>query len=95
MISQKISKALLLLDRERFDEAKAVLHSALEDSGRSVDEENTLRALCILGELLFNEERDDEARPLLERVASAVRDDDLLDYEIGRAIELLDEIDHG
>lgn len=89
VIHSTISKALLLLDRGKTSEAEASLRTALRELGSVKDDANIIRAACILGELLYTEGRDEEARPFLERAASSVRDDDVLDYEIKRAAELL------
>jgi tetratricopeptide (TPR) repeat protein len=85
-------KALMLLDRERFEEAEALLIAAINLSEAEGEEVTLGGALCCLGELLYQQDRDDEAIPLLKRVASIERDDDFLNHEIKQASDILQEI---
>jgi hypothetical protein len=85
-------KALLLLDRGESGRGEELLRNALGLAEQQRDGLTLVRALCCLGELLHDLGRDPDALPLLERVSAVEREDDLLDYEVNRAKELLAEI---
>jgi tetratricopeptide (TPR) repeat protein len=84
-------KALFLLDRGQYPRGEVLLRQSLSLLGEEGKDVERYRAICALGELLYELERHDEAIPLLLQVASLVRGqfDDLLDYEIERARMLL------
>jgi hypothetical protein len=88
-------KALLILDRGQTNRGEELLRAALQQAEEEGDDLTHGRALCCLGELLHELGRDAEAQPLLERMAAVERDDDVLDYEVQRANELLATIAAG
>lgn len=82
-------KALLLLDKNEAVRGEATLRDAIRMAAEEKDQVTEMQAMCALGDLLCELDRRDEAVPFLQRVASVSRRDDVLDYEIKRAIELL------
>ena len=88
-------KALLLLDRGQPARGEELLRASQEQAEQERDDLTLTRALCCLGDLLHELGRDAEAVPLLERVSAVQREDDLLNYEIQRAKELLAAISAG
>jgi tetratricopeptide (TPR) repeat protein len=90
--NMKFQKALLLLDRERFDEGEECLQSAILLAQDESDEITLGTAYSCLGELYFLQERIQEALPLLKKVSKIEREDDLLDHEIERSREILQKI---
>jgi hypothetical protein len=88
---QSFQKALLLLDGGDAVRGEQILREVVT----STEPERGVvyyQACCCLGDLLVMLGRNDEAVPLLERVAALEADDsldDVLDFEIQRARELL------
>jgi len=87
-----LNKALLLLDRGLMEKGEQCLRNAIIASEADNDHLTLARSLCCLGDLLALQGRAREARPYLKRVIEFSRPDDVLDYEIKRAHELLEEI---
>jgi hypothetical protein len=87
-----LNKALLLLDRGLMEKGEQCLRNAIIASETDNDDLILARSLCCLGDLLVLQGRAKEARPYLERVIEFSRPDDVLDYEIKRAHELLEGI---
>jgi tetratricopeptide (TPR) repeat protein len=87
--NMKLQKALLLLDRERFDKGEECLQSAILLAQDESDKITLATTYSCLGELYFLQERIQEALPLLERVSKIEREDDLLNHEIERSREFL------
>ena len=87
-----LNKALLLLDRGLMEKGEQCLRNAIIASEADNDDLVLARSLCCLGDLLALQGRTKEARPYLERVIEFSRPDDVLDYEIKRAHELLEAI---
>jgi hypothetical protein len=98
-------KALSQLDHDQLEKGEASLRSAITEATAELDEVTRVGATTCLGDLLFELGRLEEARPLLEAIAAFERDDEVLDWEIQRARELLeiylddededdDEVDH-
>lgn len=89
--SQALQKALIYLDKQATERAEELL----QDAGRLAESESdnvtAVQAMCVLGELWLSQGRADAALPLLTRVSTTRREDDVLDYEIGRAAELIAE----
>lgn len=85
-------KALYLLDRGRKDEAEAILRQTIVLAEQFNDEISLGQAQCCLGEVLCCQNRIEEAKPILEKVVAIKRDDDLLQFEINHARQLLEEI---
>jgi tetratricopeptide (TPR) repeat protein len=88
----KLQKALLLLDREKQTEGEECLKSAILTAEEENDEIILATASSSLGELYFLQERIEEAIPLLEKISRIEREDDLLNYEITQAREILQQI---
>lgn len=91
----QFEKALYVLDAGRLQRGEELLQDAItkaETGAPSFNDSATLiRALCVLGELYFDNSLNDDARPLLERcVALALaREDDLCEDEKRMAQETL------
>ncbi len=88
-------KALLLLDRGNVERGEECLRDAISLFQSTQNRVGLLQAQCCLGDLLVQLGREEEAIPLLKAVAEAEVDDDVVDYEIGRARELLVELAAG
>jgi tetratricopeptide (TPR) repeat protein len=95
---QLIYKAAQLLDENgNAEEAIVVLREAIALSEVAQHQLQLLRARVFLGELLFEMERHEEARPELEQVlriaANFGEDPDLIDEEVATARSLLSQLD--
>lgn len=86
-------KALLQLDRGLLEAGEKNLLKAINEAEKESDSRTLIGALCCLGDFLVSEGRDAEAVSSLRRVLAFEREDDLFDYEQGRAQELLDAMD--
>ena len=89
-------KALRLLDKGVVDRAVELLK---EINVASVEEDDTLyivKTSCVLGEYYLSENQTEVGRGYLKKVIDCSEADedirDILDYEISRAEELLNEI---
>ena len=87
--SQTFHKALLQLDRGRFDDAETSLRLAIEQADTDSDQTTWASASCCLGDLLVQTGRPADGEPILQQVAALDPDDDILGFEIRRATELL------
>ena len=84
-----LQKSLILLDHGEPARGEEFLGRAIHLAEEGHDDLTLVRALCCLGDFLHDMGRDEEATPLLKRVAAVQRDDDLLSYEVQRAKALL------
>ena len=87
----KLQKALLILDRGNLQCGEEYLREAMSLAETENDEVTLITVLCSLGDLLYMQERSQEAIPFLQRVLRFAREDDLCAYEMDRAREILDE----
>ena len=88
-------KSLLLLDGGRLAEGEDCLRNTISQAEQENSHKDLVPALVCLGDLLHELNRDAEAKALLERALSIEHDpglDDILDYELNRARELLQQI---
>ncbi|GHH51405.1 hypothetical protein GCM10009090_13630 [[Pseudomonas] boreopolis] len=88
-----INKALLLLDRGEFERALECLGQATGEAERAGSAVGLVRALVIQGVVLREQGRAEGANSLLERALAVELDEDqqeMLDYELQRARDLLD-----
>ena len=88
----QFQKALLLLDRGEVERGEVILREVVAATDTSTDEIVSVQSRCCLGQLLVDLERFEEARPLLEFVAThSVSPDlgDVLDFEQQTARDLL------
>lgn len=85
----KLTKALRLLDIEKYDEAEKILLELSENS----DIYTSTSANCILGELYFEDNNFQEAKKYMEKVKNVLVEDDILDYEKSIATEILDKLE--
>ncbi len=87
-------KALMLLDRGALQRGEDLLREVIAISQCEENNITKYRAMCCLGELLFNSGKLKEACRFLTEVESIDRDDDLLDYEKGVAKTIIASIDN-
>ena len=89
-------KALRLLDKGDADRAIELLKELNEASIKEDDTMYIIQTSCVLGEYYLAENQTEVGRGYLEKVIECNDADedirDILDYEIGRAEELLNEI---
>jgi len=82
-------KALHLLDRGDLRRGEELLRQSIEAAHGEGDEVTEFGARACLGDLLMGLQRVSEALPFLQQVAALERVDDVLEYEVIRARELL------
>ena len=91
---QILNRALILLEFDKLAEAEAALHKAVEQAEQQQDELVLISAMCCLGDFLYSEGRDHEARNWLKK-ALALRNEenqDELKDEFAMAEEFLYEM---
>jgi tetratricopeptide (TPR) repeat protein len=89
---QMFRKAVYLLDCGQVVDAERVLRDAAAKAESEREQYTFGRALCCLGDLLFQLGRYAEARDMLTRLQGLPQEDDVLDVERLRARELLNVI---
>ena len=89
---QSFQKALLTLDQGRLEEGEVLLRSVIKQANTERDHYTYGRALCCLGDFLYQEGQSQEAEETLRQFISLERDDDVLDVEQRRVEELLEAI---
>lgn len=87
--STLFQKALLLLDRGRLEEGEQYLREAIACAAEERDDVTLGGALCCIGDLLLETNRPSDGEPFLLRLLALERSDDVLDFEMNRARELL------
>ena len=89
-------KALRLLDKGDVDRAIELLKELYAASVKESDTMYIIQTSCVLGEYYLSENQTDVGRGYLKKVIDCSEADedirDILDYEISRAEELLNEI---
>jgi tetratricopeptide (TPR) repeat protein len=85
----EFQKALLLLDYGKLDRAREKLELVIGQAENEKDTVTLVQSLVCLGDLLIVMGTFQEAAPLLKRALTYRRDDDVLEYELNRASELL------
>ena len=89
----QFQKCLLLLDKNRNDEAKEMLLQIISKAAESGDELNSIRSCAVLGEVYFLENDFENAKKYLQEAVIDNEDfDDLLDFEKNQAKETLEKI---
>ena len=94
----QFQKALLLLDRGEIERGETILREIVAATDASKEEILSVQSRCCLGQLLIELERIEEAKPLLEFVAThSVSPDlgDVLDFEQQTARDLLARLNDG
>ncbi|PTL76787.1 tetratricopeptide repeat protein [Vitiosangium sp. GDMCC 1.1324] len=87
-----LQRARELIDRGRPDLAESALSDAIDAAVLSEDLVLLTRARMALGELLFDQERDEEAVPFLQAVVRTEIPDGSVDSEVKSAAGLLRRI---
>lgn len=84
-----IARARDLLARGRPELAESALSDAIDAAEVAQELAPLTRARLALGELLFEQERHDEALPFLQAVVRTEMEDGSVDREVKRAAEVL------
>ncbi|RJS14772.1 hypothetical protein DRW03_34520 [Corallococcus sp. H22C18031201] len=87
--SQHIQRAQELRERGRLDLSESALSDAIDAAVAEEDLILLTRARFLLGALLFEQERDDEALPYLKAVVRTERVDGAVDSEVKEAARML------
>jgi tetratricopeptide (TPR) repeat protein len=85
----EFNKALKYLDFGKTEKGEDCLKNAIQLAENENDTITLIKAFCCYGDLLCFMGKKAEAKPYLEHVASYKSDNDILDYEVSRAKELL------
>lgn len=85
----EFQKALLLLDYGKLDKGREKLECVITQAENEKDTVTLVQSLVCLGDLLIEIGAFQKAAPLLIRALTYRRDDDVLEYELNRASELL------
>lgn len=88
----EFNKSLKYLDFGKLGKGEDCLKKAIQLAENENDIVTLIKAFCCYGDLLCFMGKKAEAKPYLERVVSYKSDDDVLDYEVSRARELLLDI---
>ncbi|MBU8896632.1 hypothetical protein KRR26_13525 [Corallococcus sp. M34] len=87
--SQHIQRAQELRERGRLDLAESALSDAIDAAVAEEDLILLTRVRFLLGALLFEQDRDDEALPYLKAVVRTERVDGAVDSEVKEAARML------
>lgn len=90
-IETQFNKALHLLDFGKTEKAMDILHEIVADS-KDCNTILYIRSNCVLGELLFSNGRENEAKPYLAEVVNTFYENDVVDYEKSIAANILTQI---
>ncbi|EAB7165032.1 hypothetical protein BKF61_002500 [Salmonella enterica subsp. enterica serovar Lika] len=85
----EFQKALLLLDYGKLNKGREKLECVIAQAESEKDTVTLVQSLVCLGDLLIEIGAFQEAEPFLIRALTYSRDDDVLEYELNRASELL------
>lgn len=91
-VSRHLLRARELLDRGRPELAESALSDAIDAAVQAEDMVMLTRARMVLGELLFEQGRDEEAVPFLQAVVRTEIADGSVDGEVKSAARLLRRI---
>ena len=91
---QAFDEALYLLDHDEGEKAEALLTLVIQSARAAQERALLARALCVLGEWLYEQGRTTEARPILAEVLHVeVAEPDTIAYEQRRARTILEKLD--
>lgn len=82
-------KALRLLDLGKTEQASKILENVVAEAAKMQNNLFFIRASCVLGELLFEAGKYNEARRYLTQVIETPCQDDVVDYEKNLAEDIL------
>jgi len=91
-MENQFNKALRLLDFGRIEKAINILKEIIVEASNKHNSLFYIRANCVLGELLFSNGKQDEARQYLTEVINTIYENDLVDYEKSIASKILNQI---
>lgn len=91
-VQEHIQRSRALLARGQYELAESALSDAIDAAVVAEDLVLLTQARFALGELLFQQERDDEALPYLQAVVRTERADGSVDTEVKAAARMLRQI---
>ncbi|WP_148707190.1 outer membrane protein assembly factor BamD [Chitinophaga skermanii] len=94
-LTSSFSKALLLLDEGKIEQAVTLLQEVVTESQEANDVQHFVQANCALGEFYFNNAEWDKALSYLELVIGTPMSDEMeeaLASEINNAKQMLQEM---
>jgi len=91
-VHEYLQRARELLDRGQSEMAESALSDAIDAAVAAEDLVGLTRARFALGELLFQEGRDEEALPYLQAVVRTERADGSVDAEVKASARMLRQL---
>ncbi|WP_338872844.1 hypothetical protein [Myxococcus stipitatus] len=91
-VQQHLQRARELLARDQSEMAESALSDAIDASVAAEDIVLLTQARFALGELLFQQQRDEEALPYLQAVVRTERVDGSVDFEVKASARMLRQI---
>lgn len=88
----EFQKALLLLDRGELERGRQKLKDVISQANADHDTVTLIQSLVCFGELLIELGSPEEATGILNRALTLKNDNEALEYEFNRAIDLLSKI---